>query len=87
MRCGLFAAAGARRTADSRLTDGLARPFLNKMPATIWLMAALSYWTFAHRLFHTWWQIREIDRQELASASETAKAQESPPLRLGHDPV
>jgi len=62
-------------------------PLLNKMPATIWLMAALSYWTFAHRLFHTWWQIREIDRQELASASETAKTQEGPPLRLGHDPV
>src|SRR5574338_355128 len=43
---------------------GSSSPFLNKMPATIWLMAALSYWTFAHRLLHTWWQIREIERQE-----------------------
>src|SRR5215216_7145862 len=45
-------------------------PFLNKMPATIWLMAVLSYWTFAHRLFHTWWQIREMENQ--SSASESA---------------
>jgi CDP-diacylglycerol--glycerol-3-phosphate 3-phosphatidyltransferase len=62
-------------------------PFLNKMPATIWLMAALSYWTFAHRLFHTWWQIREIESQSSASELETAKAQVSQPLRLGHDTV
>lgn len=61
--------------------------FLNKMPATIWLMAVLSYWTFAHRLFHTWRQIREIERQELASESETAKSQDGPSLRLGHDPA
>ncbi len=62
-------------------------PFLNKMPATIWLMAVLSYWTFAHRLFHTWWQIREIERQELATKSETAKSKDGASLRLGHDPA
>ncbi|HMV46227.1 MAG TPA: CDP-alcohol phosphatidyltransferase family protein [Blastocatellia bacterium] len=64
-----------------------ASPFLNKMPATIWLMAVLSYWTFAHRLFHTWWQIREIERQELATKSETAKSKDGASLRLGHDPA
>jgi CDP-diacylglycerol--glycerol-3-phosphate 3-phosphatidyltransferase len=62
-------------------------PFLNKMPATIWLMAVLSYWTFAHRLFHTWRQIREIERRELASETETAKSQDGRSLRLGHDPA
>ncbi len=61
--------------------------FLNKMPATIWLMAVLSYWTFAQRLFHTWRQIREIERQELASESGTAKSQDGPSLRLGPDPA
>ncbi len=36
-------------------------PFLNKMPATIWLMAVLAYWTLGHRLYHTWRQIREVE--------------------------
>lgn len=44
-------------------------PFLNKMPATIWLMTVLSYWTFAQRLFHTWRQIREMESRETASVS------------------
>ncbi len=44
-------------------------PFLNKMPATIWLMTVLSYWTFAQRLFHTWRQIREMESREPASVS------------------
>ncbi len=44
-------------------------PFLNKMPATIWLMTVLSYWTFAQRLFHTWRQIREIESRGTASVS------------------
>lgn len=67
-------------------------PLLNKMPATIWLMAVLSYWTFGHRLYHTWREIREME-----SAAEVAKleSQENKPqekkeaknLRLGHDPV
>ncbi len=43
--------------------------FLNKMPATIWLMAILSYWTFAQRLFHTWRQIREMESRDSASVS------------------
>ncbi|HWQ31644.1 MAG TPA: CDP-alcohol phosphatidyltransferase family protein [Blastocatellia bacterium] len=36
-------------------------PFLNKMPATIWLMTLMSYWTFFHRLWHTWRMTREME--------------------------
>ncbi|MGE0886370.1 MAG: CDP-alcohol phosphatidyltransferase family protein [Blastocatellales bacterium] len=61
--------------------------FLNKMPATIWLMAVLSYWTFAHRLYHTWRQIREIERQGSSSATETSEHKDAPAFRLGHDPI
>jgi CDP-diacylglycerol--glycerol-3-phosphate 3-phosphatidyltransferase len=61
-------------------------PFLNKMPATIWLMAVLSYWTFGHRLYHTWRQIREMESVQSALKREV-KAQDNQPLRLGHDPV
>lgn len=41
---------------------GSTSPFLNKMPATIWLMTVLSYWTFLQRLYHTWQQLRELER-------------------------
>lgn len=48
---------------------GSSSPFLNKMPATIWLMTILSYWTFAQRLFHTWRQLREMESRSSASVT------------------
>jgi CDP-diacylglycerol--glycerol-3-phosphate 3-phosphatidyltransferase len=67
-------------------------PLLNKMPATIWLMAALSYWTFGHRLYHTWRAIREMESAADVSgieAQENKSQEKKEPknLRLGHDPV
>jgi CDP-diacylglycerol--glycerol-3-phosphate 3-phosphatidyltransferase len=62
----------------------------NKMPATIWLLAVLSYWTFGHRLYHTWRETRELDEPTATVKPETAKLQEKQEggrLRLGHDPV
>jgi CDP-diacylglycerol--glycerol-3-phosphate 3-phosphatidyltransferase len=61
-------------------------PLLNKMPATIWLLAVLSYWTFMHRLFHTWRLTREMER----ATDETRKEDPVAPgrkFRLGPDPV
>ncbi len=66
---------------------GSSHPLLNKMPATIWLMAVLSYWTFLHRLYHTWREIRELESQKVAVKPETVKTQDKQGLRLGHDPV
>jgi CDP-diacylglycerol--glycerol-3-phosphate 3-phosphatidyltransferase len=67
-------------------------PLLNKMPATIWLMAVLSYWTFGHRLYHTWRMIREMESVAEASGFEaqenkSQEKKETKNLRLGHDPV
>jgi CDP-diacylglycerol--glycerol-3-phosphate 3-phosphatidyltransferase len=67
-------------------------PLLNKMPATIWLMAVLSYWTFAHRLYHTWREIREMESTAEVSQFESQEnkpqeKKEAKNLRLGHDPV
>lgn len=45
-------------------------PFLNKMPATIWLMTIMSYWTFFHRLYHTRRAIRELDAAEQATDND-----------------
>ena len=36
--------------------------FSNRMPAVLWVLAIGSYWTFAHRMYHTW---RELTNQEL----------------------
>jgi CDP-diacylglycerol--glycerol-3-phosphate 3-phosphatidyltransferase len=67
-------------------------PLLNKMPATIWLMAVLSYWTFGHRIYHTWRAIREMEsapdpsRIE-AQENKSQEKKEAKNLRLGHDPI
>lgn len=66
---------------------GSSHPLLNKMPATIWLMAVLSYWTFLHRLYHTWRQIRVIESREMAVKPEVVKTQDNQRLRLGHGPA
>ena len=34
--------------------------FANRMPAVLWVLAIGSYWTFAHRMYHTW---RELNIQ------------------------
>jgi CDP-diacylglycerol---glycerol-3-phosphate 3-phosphatidyltransferase len=65
---------------------GSSHPLLNKMPATIWLMAILSYWTFGHRLYHTWRLTREIDHPQPA-AQIAGEPPERRRFRLGHDPV
>jgi CDP-diacylglycerol--glycerol-3-phosphate 3-phosphatidyltransferase len=51
--------------------------FANRMPAVLWVLAVGSYWTFAHRMYHTW---REVKRGQ---AQETAKeaAAQSPERR------
>lgn len=66
-------------------------PLLNKMPATIWLMAALSYWTFGHRLYHTWRAIRDMESADIspieAQENKSQEKKEAKNLRLGPDPV
>jgi CDP-diacylglycerol--glycerol-3-phosphate 3-phosphatidyltransferase len=45
--------------------------FTNRMPAVLWVLAVGSYWTFAHRMYHTW---RELNRAEVPK-TENADAQ------------
>ena len=46
--------------------------FTNRMPAVLWVLAVGSYWTFAHRMYHTW---RELNRtEETSENAETAEA-------------
>ncbi len=45
--------------------------FANRMPAVLWVLAVGSYWTFAHRMYHTW---RELTRAEAKTANVDAEA-------------
>jgi CDP-diacylglycerol--glycerol-3-phosphate 3-phosphatidyltransferase len=45
--------------------------FANRMPAVLWVLAVGSYWTFAHRMYHTW---RELTKAEEKTANVDAEA-------------
>ena len=40
--------------------------FANRMPAVLWVLAIGSYWTFAHRMYHTW---IEVNKSEISQAA------------------
>jgi CDP-diacylglycerol---glycerol-3-phosphate 3-phosphatidyltransferase len=49
--------------------------FVNRMPAVLWVLAVGSYWTFAHRMYHTW---RELNKIELGSEAESETTYSQP---------
>jgi CDP-diacylglycerol--glycerol-3-phosphate 3-phosphatidyltransferase len=40
--------------------------FANRMQSVLWVLAVGSYWTFAHRMYHTW---RELNKTEAETAN------------------
>ncbi len=38
--------------------------FANRMPAVLWVLAVGSFWTFIHRLYFTWKEMRKLDATE-----------------------
>jgi CDP-diacylglycerol--glycerol-3-phosphate 3-phosphatidyltransferase len=49
--------------------------FANRMPAVLWILAVGSYWTFAHRMYHTWLEVRRVEaaqRQQETNSSRTS---------------
>jgi CDP-diacylglycerol--glycerol-3-phosphate 3-phosphatidyltransferase len=46
--------------------------FANRMPAVLWVLAVGSYWTFAHRMYHTWRELAKVETQK----TENVPAQE-----------
>jgi phosphatidylglycerophosphate synthase len=48
-------------------------PFFNRMPAVLWVLAVGSYWTFAHRMYHTWREVNKADAEQVSrAAAETS---------------
>jgi CDP-diacylglycerol--glycerol-3-phosphate 3-phosphatidyltransferase len=59
-------------------------PFLNRMPAVLWVLAIGSYWTFAHRMYHTWREVNRVEAERAkaaAAAVEAEKASKTGPER------
>jgi CDP-diacylglycerol--glycerol-3-phosphate 3-phosphatidyltransferase len=53
--------------------------FLNRMPAVLWVLAIGSYWTFAHRMYHTWMELIRTKREAANSQlSPTNGAEQHP---------
>lgn len=46
--------------------------FLNRMPAVLWILAVGSYWTFAHRMYHTWLEVNKADAKHRETAAQEA---------------
>ncbi len=45
--------------------------FANRMPAVLWILAVGSYWTFAHRMYHTWREVKRADALPVVVAATT----------------
>ena len=48
--------------------------FANRMPAVLWILAVGSYWTFAHRMYHTWHEVKKADVKHATAMAEASKA-------------
>ncbi len=48
--------------------------FANRMPQVLWVLAIGSFWTFIHRMFHTWKELQKTEsiKSELLSAEKTS---------------
>ena len=40
---------------------GWTSSYANRMPAVLWVLAVGSYWTFAHRMYHTWRELTKLE--------------------------
>jgi len=48
--------------------------FANRMPAVLWVLAVGSYWTFAHRMYHTWRELNKVEAPAPEVVSQAAFA-------------
>jgi CDP-diacylglycerol--glycerol-3-phosphate 3-phosphatidyltransferase len=51
--------------------------FANRMPAVLWVLAIGSYWTFAHRMYHTWIELNKVNKTADESRTQSAQATSS----------
>jgi len=52
--------------------------FANRMPAVLWVLAVGSYWTFAHRMYHTWRELSKVEAKQKNAEAQSSYSQASP---------
>jgi CDP-diacylglycerol--glycerol-3-phosphate 3-phosphatidyltransferase len=52
----------------------------NRMPAVLWVLAIGSYWTFAHRMYHTWYELTKATKTSETDITQTIHAPANPAL-------
>jgi CDP-diacylglycerol--glycerol-3-phosphate 3-phosphatidyltransferase len=68
--------------------------FANRMPAVLWVLAVGSYWTFAHRMYHTWRELTKLETKiqnvetqtSYSQAGASTGGERRPEQRLVHKP-
>src|SRR6266576_1686760 len=62
--------------------------FANRMPAVLWVLAVGSYWTFAHRMYHTWYELTKRKSEPKEEETKPAiAASNSAPERRSEQPL
>ena len=62
--------------------------FANRMPAVLWVLAVGSYWTFAHRMYHTWYELNKVSANSATGESQTSiSASNTGPERRTDQPL
>ncbi len=51
---------------------------LNRMPAVLWVLAIGSFWTFTHRMWHTWRELQLTDNNQQPTAVSAAEKKTPP---------
>jgi len=52
--------------------------FANRMPAVLWVLAVGSYWTFAHRMYHTWRELTKLETKTQNVEQQTSYSHVGP---------
>ncbi len=62
--------------------------FANRMPAVLWVLAVGSYWTFAHRMYHTWYELNKVSTESATDESQASiSASNTGPERRADQPL
>ena len=62
--------------------------FANRMPAVLWVLAIGSYWTFAHRMYHTWYELTKVPKNSAEDESQASiSASNTGPERAAEQPL
>jgi CDP-diacylglycerol--glycerol-3-phosphate 3-phosphatidyltransferase len=62
--------------------------FANRMPAVLWVLAVGSYWTFAHRMYHTWYELNKVSSDSATDGTQASiSASNTGPERRADQPL